>query len=238
MPGWMLSFWRIWGAFTLAGKYAPAASATSAPSNPSPTTPALRRGTIWAPSGWVLARELSMDEIREIRRRTSPGAGAGNLLPRGPCACPTRPLPALQLHDRSGLQPGRLRPALPLPVRPDGGEAPRRKYFPVFEDEKGTYIMNSRDMCMIDHLDDLMDAGVGLPEDRGPGQIRLLCRHRYRCYRHVIDDVAQGRARRPRLAGRGGARQPPPLFHRFFYGPPGQYYENSRYIRTGRSAPW
>ena len=30
----------------------------------------------------------------------------------------------------------------------------------MFEDEKGTYIMNSRDMCMIDHLDDLMDAGV------------------------------------------------------------------------------
>lgn len=40
------------GAFTLAGKYAPAASATSAPSNPSPTTPALRHGMIWAPSGW------------------------------------------------------------------------------------------------------------------------------------------------------------------------------------------
>ena len=34
------------------------------------------------------------------------------------------------------------------------------EYFPVFEDEKGTYILNSRDMCMIDHLDELMNAGV------------------------------------------------------------------------------
>ena len=34
------------------------------------------------------------------------------------------------------------------------------EYFPVFEDEKGTYIMNSRDMCMIDHLAELAEAGV------------------------------------------------------------------------------
>lgn len=34
------------------------------------------------------------------------------------------------------------------------------EYFPVYEDEKGTYIMNSRDLCMIDHLPELMAAGV------------------------------------------------------------------------------
>ena len=50
-------------------------------------------------------------------------------------------------------QPCRYQYALMEEKRP--GE-----YFPVFEDEKGTYIMNSRDMCMIGHLDDIMDAGI------------------------------------------------------------------------------
>ena len=43
------------------------------------------------------------------------------------------------------------------------------EYFPVFEDGKGTYIMNSRDMCMIDHVDDLIDAG---PARTRPGRRR------------------------------------------------------------------
>ena len=69
------------------------------------------------------------------------------------------PLPSLKLYDRPRLergqcaQPCRYQYALMEEKRP--GE-----YFPVFEDEKGTYIMNSRDMCMIDHLDDIMDAGI------------------------------------------------------------------------------
>ena len=50
-------------------------------------------------------------------------------------------------------QPCRYQYALMEEKRP--GE-----YFPVFEDEKGTYIMNSRDMCMIDHMKELTDAGI------------------------------------------------------------------------------
>jgi hypothetical protein len=50
-------------------------------------------------------------------------------------------------------QPCRYQYALMEEKRP--GE-----YFPVFEDEKGTYILNSRDMCMIDHLKELQEAGV------------------------------------------------------------------------------
>ena len=70
----------------------------------------------------ILARELSLDEIREIRDKTPPELelevfAHGQLL---------RPVPAVQLHDGPGLQPGGLRPALPLSVRPDGGEAAGR----------------------------------------------------------------------------------------------------------------
>ena len=53
-----------------------------------------------------------------------PGAGAGGLRPRGHVRQLLGPLPAVQLHDGAGRQPGRLRPALPLPVRLGGGEAP------------------------------------------------------------------------------------------------------------------
>ena len=67
-------------------------------------------------------------------------------------------MPAVQLHDRARRQPGacaqpcRYQYALMEEKRP--GE-----YFPVYEDEKGTYILNSRDMCMIDHIPDLLAAG-------------------------------------------------------------------------------
>ena len=51
-------------------------------------------------------------------------------------------------------------------------------------------------------------------------------------YRHALDAVAAGRARRPGLARRGGACQPPALFHRLLTSAqPGQYTESSRYIR-------
>ena len=71
-------------------------------------------------------------------------------------------------------QPCRYQYALMEEKRP--GE-----YFPVYEDEKGTYILNSRDMCMIDHIPDLLDAGVDSLKIEGRAKSRLLRRHRHRC---------------------------------------------------------
>ena len=59
------------------------------------------------------------------------GAGAGGLCPRGHVRKLFRAVPPVQLHDGPGLQPGGLRPALPVPVCPHGGEAPRG-VFPHF----------------------------------------------------------------------------------------------------------
>ena len=72
----------------------------------------------------VLARELSLDAIREIRRRTPGGPGDRVLCPRGDVYVLLRALPALQLPHRPGRQPGGVRPALPLELLPDGGKAP------------------------------------------------------------------------------------------------------------------
>ena len=105
------------------------------------------------------------------------------------------------------------------------------EYFPVFEDEKGTYIMNSRDMCMIDHLDDLMRVGVDCIKIEGRAKSAYYAAIVTGAYRHVLDDLAADRPIDP--VWRDEVEK---VSHRhystgFFYGEPGQYYEDSRYIR-------
>ena len=121
-------------------------------------------------------------------------------------------------------QPCRYQYALMEEKRP--GE-----YFPVFEDEKGTYIMNSRDMCMIDHLGDIMDAGIDCIKIEGRAKSAYYAAIVTGAYRHVLDDVAAGRDVDP--VWRDEVEH---VSHRhystgFYYGQPGQYYDNSRYIR-------
>ena len=121
-------------------------------------------------------------------------------------------------------QPCRYQYALMEEKRP--GE-----YFPVFEDGKGTYIMNSRDMCMIDHVDDLLDAGLDSLKIEGRAKSAYYAAIVTGAYRHVIDDVWAGRPVDPvwrdeveRVSHRHYATG-------FYYGPPGQYTDNARYIR-------
>ena len=66
------------------------------------------------------------------------------------------------------------------------------EYFPVFEDNKGTYIMNSRDMCMIDHVAELMDAGLNSLKIEGRAKSAYYAAIVTGAYRHAIDAAAQG----------------------------------------------
>lgn len=178
----------------------------------------------------ILARELSLDEIAEIRAKTPKdleietfGHGAMCVSYSGRCLL-SNYMTGRDSNRGACAQPCRYQYALMEEKRP--GE-----YFPVFEDEKGTYIMNSRDMCMIDHLDDLMDAGVDCLKIEGRAKSAYYAAIVTGAYRHVIDDVAQGRPADP--VWRDEVEH---VSHRhystgFFYGPPGQYYESSRYIR-------
>lgn len=105
------------------------------------------------------------------------------------------------------------------------------EYFPVFEDEKGTYILNSRDMCMIDHLNDLMDAGVDCIKIEGRAKSAYYAAIVTGAYRHCIDDAADGRELDPVWRD-----EVDHISHRiystgFYYGEPGQYVASSRYIR-------
>ena len=178
----------------------------------------------------VLARELSLDEIREIRQNTPKALeietfahGAMCVSYSGRCLL-SNYMTGRDSNRGACAQPCRYQYALVEEKRP--GE-----YFPVFEDEKGTYIMNSRDMCMIDHLDDLTDAGVDCIKIEGRAKSAYYAAIVTGAYRHGLDAVANGTAIDPVWR-----EEVEHVSHRhyatgFFYGQPGQYYENSRYIR-------
>ena len=147
------------GAFTLAGKYAPHCERHISTQQSIANYVCAQAWFDLGAKRVVLARECSLEEIRAIRQKVDPaleietfGHGAMCVSYSGRCLL-SNYMTGRDSNRGACAQPCRYQYALMEEKRP--GE-----YFPVFEDEKGTYILNSRDMCMIDHLNDLMDAGV------------------------------------------------------------------------------
>ena len=218
------------GAFTLAGKYAPRCQRHISTQQSIANYACAQAWFDLGAQRVVLARELGTDEIREIRRRVDPALeietfchGAMCVSYSGRCLL-SNYMTGRDSNRGACAQPCRYQYALMEEKRP--GE-----YFPVFEDEKGTYIMNSRDMCMIDHLDDLMDAGVDCLKIEGRAKSAYYAAIVTGAYRHVLDDAAAGRPIDP--VWRDEVEH---VSHRhystgFFYGQPGQFYEDARYIR-------
>ncbi|MGN0587564.1 MAG: U32 family peptidase, partial [Oscillospiraceae bacterium] len=107
----------------------------------------------------VLARELSLEEIAEIRAKTPADLDIEVFVHGAMCmSFSGRCLLSSYLTDRDAnrgecSQPCRWSYHLMEEKRTD-------EFFPVFEDEQGSYILNSKDMCMIDHLDEVAKAGV------------------------------------------------------------------------------
>ena len=218
------------GAFTLAGKYAPQCQRHISTQQSIANYECARAWYDLGATRVVLARELSLDEIRTIREKTPKeleietfGHGAMCVSYSGRCLL-SNYMTGRDSNRGACAQPCRYQYALMEEKRP--GE-----YFPVYEDEKGTYILNSRDMCMIDHLGDLMDAGVDCIKIEGRAKSAYYAAIVTGAYRHCIDDVAAGRPIDP--IWRDEVEH---VSHRiystgFYYGEPGQYTENSRYIR-------
>lgn len=218
------------GAFTLAGKYAPNCQrhiSTQASISNYVTANA------WYDLGAsrvILARELSLEEIRTIRENTPAELEIETFVHGAMCVSYSgRCLLSNYMTGRDAsrgacAQPCRYHYALMEEKRP--GE-----YFPVFEDEKGTYIMNSRDMCMIDHLAELAEAGVDCIKVEGRAKSAYYAAIITGAYRHALDAVAAGEPVDP--VWRDEVEH---VSHRrystgFFFGQPGQYTESSRYIR-------
>ena len=218
------------GAFTMAGKYAPRCERHISTQQ---SIANYECANAWYDLGAkrvVLARELSLEEIIGIRQNTPKdleietfGHGAMCVSYSGRCLL-SNYMTGRDSNRGACAQPCRYQYALVEEKRP--GE-----YFPVFEDEKGTYILNSRDMCTIDHLKDLVDAGIDCIKIEGRAKSAYYAAIVTGAYRHCIDDVYAGRQIDP--VWRNEVEH---VSHRiystgFYYGHPGQYVENSRYIR-------
>ena len=218
------------GAFMLAGKYAPHCERHISTQQSIANYECAQSWFDLGATRVVLARECSLEEIRTIRQKVDPqleietfGHGAMCVSYSGRCLL-SNYMTGRDSNRGACAQPCRYQYALMEEKRP--GE-----YFPVYEDEKGTYILNSRDMCMIDHLKDLMDAGVDCIKIEGRAKSAYYAAIVTGAYRHCIDDAAAGREIDP--VWRDEVEH---VSHRiystgFYYGQPGQYVENSRYIR-------
>ena len=218
------------GAFTLAGKYAPKCQRHISTQQSIANYECAKAWYDLGAQRVVLARELSLEEVRTIREKTPKeleietfGHGAMCVSYSGRCLL-SNYMTGRDSNRGACAQPCRYQYALMEEKRP--GE-----YFPVFEDEKGTYILNSRDMCTIDHLKDLTDAGIDCIKIEGRAKSAYYAAVVTGAYRHCIDDLAAGKEIDP--IWRDEVEH---VSHRiystgFYYGHPGQYTENSRYIR-------
>ena len=218
------------GAFTLAGKYAPRCQRHVSTQASISNYETARAWYDLGASRVILAREVGLEEIRTIREKTPADLEIEAFVHGAMCVSYSgRCLLSNYMTGRDSsrgacAQPCRYQYALMEEKRP--GE-----YFPVEEDAKGTYILNSRDMCMIDHLADLMDAGLDSLKIEGRAKSAYYAAIVTGAYRHCLDDAAAGRPVDSVWRDEVEHVSHRPYSTGFYYGPPGQYYDNSRYIR-------
>ncbi len=135
----------------------------------------------------VSARELSLAEIKTLRENIPDDLEIETFIHGAMCISYSgRCLLSSYLTGRDANQgacthPCRWKYALMEETRP--GE-----YMPVYENERGTYIFNSKDLCMIDHIPDLFDAGIDSFKIEGRMKTALYVAAVTRTYREAIDD--------------------------------------------------
>ena len=101
----------------------------------------------------------------------------------------------------------------------------------MYEENGETFILNSRDMCMIDHVPELLEAGLDSLKIEGRAKSAYYAAMTTAAYRHAIDAAAVGRPLDPVWRA-----EVDKVSHRhystgFYYGYPGQYTDSARYIR-------
>ena len=138
----------------------------------------------------VSARELSMAEIREIRANIPDDLEIETFIHGAMCISYSgRCLLSNYFTGRDANQgacthPCRWKYAVVEESRP--GE-----YLPVYENERGTYIFNSKDLCMIEYIPELIDAGIDSFKIEGRMKTALYVATVARTYRRAIDDYLE-----------------------------------------------
>ncbi len=135
----------------------------------------------------VSARELSLKEIREIRDNIPDDLEIETFIHGAMCIsysgrCLLSSFMAGRDANRGACtHPCRWKYAVMEESRP--GE-----YMPVYENERGTYIFNSKDLCMIEHIPEILDAGIDSLKIEGRMKTALYVATVARTYRMAIDD--------------------------------------------------
>lgn len=135
-------------------------------------------------------QELSLEEIRKIREQVVEGLEIEANVHGAMCISYSgRYLLSNYLAEKDGSRDAcahscRQEYAMEEETRP--GE-----YMPVYENDRGTYIFNSRDLCMVEHIPDLIAAGVDCLKVRGRAEDALYTAIVTRAYRRALDDYAE-----------------------------------------------
>lgn len=176
----------------------------------------------------VLARETPMEDIRKIRANTPKELGIEAFVHGAMCVSFSgRCLLSNYLTGRDAnrgacAQPCRWKYHLVEEKRP--GE-----YFEISED-KGTHIMNSRDMCMIEHIPELIDAGVTSFKIEGRMKSAYYAAAVTNAYRHAIDYALKGEALPKVWIDELNKVSHRPYCTGFYYGDPGQHFAEASYF--------
>lgn len=178
----------------------------------------------------ILARELSLEEVAEICAKAPRGLEVECFVHGAMCVSYSgRCLLSNYMTGRDAArgacaQPCRYRYSLVEEKRP--GE-----YFPIIQEGGETFILNSRDMCMIDHIPELIQAGVHSLKIEGRAKSAYYAAMTTAAYRHAVDAAGSGRPLDPVWRA-----EVDKVSHRhystgFWFGQPGQYTQDARYIR-------
>ena len=176
----------------------------------------------------VLARETPMEDIRKIRANTPKELeieafvhGAMCVSFSGRCLL-SNYLTGRDANHGACAQPCRWKYHLVEEKRP--GE-----YFEISEDN-GTHIMNSRDMCMIEHIPELIDAGVTSFKIEGRMKSAYYAAAVTNAYRHAIDYAQKGEALPQVWIDELNKVSHRPYCTGFYYGDPGQHFAEASYF--------
>lgn len=134
----------------------------------------------------VLARELSLEEIKQMRAKLPADCELEAFVHGAMCASYSGR--CLLSNYMTGRDSNRGECAQPCRYKYYLMEEKRQgEYFPVFEDEKGTYIMNSKDLCMIEHIPELIEAGIYSLKIEGRMKSSYYVATIVKSYRQAID---------------------------------------------------
>lgn len=184
----------------------------------------------------VLARELSLEDICEIRKRTHPDLelevfvhGAMCMSISGRCLL-SQYLTHRDANRGACSQPCRWAYHLMDERKP--GE-----YFPIEQDAYGSYILNAKDLCLIEHLDKLINAGVKSLKIEGRGKSAYYVGVITNAYRMALGHLESEHKNSslPSWISDEVTKVSHRRYHTgFLFGPPenGQFYENGGYIRN------